>query len=395
METAQKLRADEWQAAQRVRALGRRVFEAGETAAAQELEAAEKELEDLAGRRAQAEKQESASGVIVAAPAASNLFGPDTTGLEVSVSLKTSSVPTSLVHLFDAKTDPLVEYAITNTNEKTKRIRLVSYVDGYSAHAVDTIEAKQYQTARILQLPTFHPERIRAVQELTRATVNVLVEDLDAKTELHRTVPVWLLARTTAPLAVKDPSTGVLRSLKPYLGAYVTPNAESVMSYVRTAADKTPRKRFVGYQAAEEVEPQVKAVFETLKESGVVYVNSIIDFAPDTAWHAQRVRLPRESLCDRQANCIDGTLLMASLLEAVSLHPALVIVPRHAFLAWETGVANGQWQYCETTMIGTSTFEEACAKGADNAAAFLPPPPGEQRLFPLRDLRAAGITPLE
>ena len=34
------------------------------------------------------------------------------------------------------------------------------------------------------------------------------LEDLDSgKIELHRTEPVWLLARTTVPLSVRDPST--------------------------------------------------------------------------------------------------------------------------------------------------------------------------------------------
>ena len=46
--------------------------------------------------------------------------------------------------------------------------------------------------------------------------------------------------------------------------------------------------------------------------------------------------LPRESLADKEANCINGTVLFASLLEGISMSPAIVLVPGHAFLAWET-----------------------------------------------------------
>ncbi len=69
--------------------------------------------------------------------------------------------------------------------------------------------------------------------------------------------------------------------------------------------------------------------------------------------------LPRESLEDKQANCIDGAVLFATLLEAASLNPALVIVPGHAFVAWETWSGSNVWNYLETTMIGTHSFQEA------------------------------------
>ncbi len=35
-------------------------------------------------------------------------------------------------------------------------------------------------------------------------------------------------------------------------------------------------------------------------------------------------------------------MLLASLLDAASLHPAIVLVPGHAFLAWETTEGTNQ-----------------------------------------------------
>ena len=81
----------------------------------------------------------------------------------------------------------------------------------------------------------------------------------------------------------------------------------------------------------------------------------------------QRVRLPSESLTGGQANCIDGTVLMASLLEGFSLNPAIVVIPGHAFLGWETWPNSHVWRYLETTMIGTNNFQEAC-ESAENLA---------------------------
>jgi hypothetical protein len=404
-----ELRQKEFDARQAVRELRRAVFEVRNLAEMPRLVEAETTLQRLSEERAAAEtKQGIDHGRIVAVRPTDNLLGPTTTGLDVTVDLRMSAVPTSLVHLFNATDQPLVSYQIENLNDKTKRMRLISYVEGYSAKAVETLEIAPHQTATSRQMPTFFADGIAKLTEATRASVNVEVQDLDEKTEVHRTIPVWLLARSTAPLQIKDPSTGKWKDMTDYLGAYVTPNAPDVMRYLRLALDKQPSKRLVGYQVSpekraagqdvdvEEVASEVKALYDALKESGVAYVNSVIDFTPETGTaNNQRVRVPRESLSDRSANCIDGTVLMASLLEGISLNPALVIVPGHAFLAWETWRNNQDWRYVETTMISTHSFEDACAQAEQMALSLKTHDPTRFKQKSLRDLRAAGISPLE
>lgn len=77
----------------------------------------------------------------------------------------------------------------------------------------------------------------------------------------------------------------------------------------------------------------MKALYNAIKEHGIHYINSIINFHPDESASTQSVRLPRETLGERAANYLDGTLLFASLLEAISLNPALVLTLGHALLA--------------------------------------------------------------
>ncbi|HXH93352.1 MAG TPA: hypothetical protein VNN25_17345, partial [Thermoanaerobaculia bacterium] len=272
-----------------------------------------------------------------------------------------------------------------------------------SARAVETMEIINGETKSIKQMPTFFPRQIELVNELTRATVNVEVRDLDAKSELHKTIPVWLVPRTTAPLSVLDPSTGQWRDLTAYFAAFVTPNAPAVMEFVRNVTDAHPKKELVGYQIADtRVQPQVQATFDALKALGIRYVQSVIQFTRESGAANQRVRRPAETLKDKNANCIDSTLLMASLLEAISLNPAIVLIPGHAFLAWETwrdgNGGSDQWKYVETTMIGTATFEDACAEGEKKAADWQASAKGNPDYFrrlALSDLRAQGITPLE
>ncbi|MCB0025605.1 MAG: hypothetical protein KDD91_21375, partial [Caldilinea sp.] len=296
-----------------------------------------------------------------------------TTALDATVSLRMTHIPTAIYHLLDTDASPLLEVELVNTAREMRRVRVTARVEGYSADAVATVELDRNGEGvrkKVKLLPTLFPQATDPVHELTRATVTVLVEELiyagensakigtAVRIENHDSLPIWMLARNSAPLAVRDPQSGAWVDLTRYFGAFVTPNRPEVMAFLRKAAAHHPQKRLAGYQS--DVTAQARAIFDALKEDAdITYVNSLIAFNPDESARGQRVRLPRESLAERQANCIDGTLLFASLLEAASLHPAIVVVPGHAFVAWERSADSGRWAYLETTMIGTNTFAEA------------------------------------
>ena len=358
----------------------------------EELAKAEEDLQAMEQQRIAAQELDPNSGLILDTKGTSTHRGSETTGLEAKVYptfrgsgttgleakvyLNMAHVPTSFYHLLNMASTPLLTCTVSATKRvegkpPKRRVRISSYIDGYSARAVTTFELAINETHEFKQLPTLFPDRIRDVNELTRATLNVVVEDLDGSVELHETEPIWLLARASAPLSVMDPQTGHWQDLTRYLGAFVTPNAPSLMTFLREAARLHPDGHLVGYQGGpEQVVPQVKALFDALKSKAeITYVNSVIDFSPQQGFASQRVRLPRESLADKEANCIDGTVLFASLLEGISMSPAIVLVPGHAFLAWETWRGSNEWRYLETTMIGSSTFEQACAS-AEKTAEF-------------------------
>jgi hypothetical protein len=328
-------------------------------------------------------------------------LGPETTGLEVVVTLNMAQVPTSIVHLLDSDEDPLVTASIAytgvpgdDTGPPIKRVRVSSYVEGYSSHVIQTIELRRRMAAQpIKQLPTFFPNTLAAVNELTRATLNITVEHLDSKElELQTTKPIWLLPRTTAVLELKDPSTGKWKDLSRYLAAYVTPNAPTVMEFLREAKTQMADISFVGYQGDPQVVSlQVEALFNALKKRGVSYVNSLIAFGDQHSITVQRVRLPRESLSHTNANCIDGAVLFASLLEAISLNASIVVLSTHAFVGWQSW-PNGEWKYLETTMVGSSSFSEAC-KAAEDMIKQLGQLKNEVRLEEART--KYHVTPME
>lgn len=406
------LKAMSYQERLRVERLRAEVFQQPDPSASEslleELQNAEKSLAALEKKIQSIQAADSKSGLLVNYGASDDgvkLLGEETTGLSAEVHLRMAQTPTAIYHLLDPIRNPLLTCKVKNHTDKIRRVRITSFVEGYSAKAINTVELEEFDEKEFFQSPTMFRDSLKDLNEVERATLNVLVEDLDNnQVESHSTHPMWLLARTTAPLAVTDPTSGELQDFTPYLGAFVTPNAPALMKFLRSAADRHPDKRLLGYQQNQEnVEAQIKAVYQALQEeANITYVNSHISFTPEQGMVNQRVRLPRESLKDKQANCIDGVVLFASLLEGLSLSPAIVIVPGHAFVAWEIWKdAPDEWKYLETTMIGAHNFEQARQSGEANAARYktfaqVTENPAAFNFWPLRTLRTEhGILPME
>jgi hypothetical protein len=347
------------------------------------------------------------------------MLGPETTGLRVDTALKLQPVPTGIYHLLDPETDPLLTVTITNLTNDPRRLCVTSYIEGLSARAIKTIEFSRSEVKKsrtIPLLPSLLPDQARRITEIQRATLHVVVDifgsTMNPQTrqdtwsslvESHDTHSILLLSRNSGFNSVEDPETGLRRDLTRYYGAWVTPHVELVQALVRRAAERLPDRRIAGYQGRrnpDAIAAQVRALFDTLKAEGISYIDSVIDFGAGPGQVTQRTRLPRESLRHKSANCIDGTVLMASLLEAASLQPAIVLVPGHAFVAWETWEGSDEWDYLETTMISSHEFEEARQRARALYERFseedLPTDDGPLlRVLKLNELRSQGIWPME
>jgi hypothetical protein len=316
-----------------------------------------------------------------------------TTGIEATAVLRMSRVPAAHAHVLEPSAYPLVTFELKNQTDRNVRLRVRSFIEGYTATAVDTIElAASDAAATVDQLPTFFPEKLETVHDPTRATLNVEIESLDGegiRIEDHRTFRVWILPTTTAVLKQRAPDSGELLDMTPYLVSWVTPNAPAVMEVLREASEHTAEKRIVGYQVNElGVQEQVQAIFQALKNRGIFYVNSVVAVgAPDA--YVQRVRLPAQSVGERSANCIDGAVLYASLMEAASLQPGIVLIPGHAFVAWRKQ-RGGDWDFLETTMTASHGFGEAAAVGRLTEKKY-----PQRQILDVTELRAQGHVPLQ
>jgi hypothetical protein len=320
--------------------------------------------------------------------------------LTVTIRPRMEQVYTALCDLFAPQERSLVEVELRNATAQPRRLLVSSHIQEYSHVAETTVALAAGAVETVRQLPALRKPAVQGITELTKAELTVSVRDLDAGTIVQQqSVRIALLARNAAPIAVRDPATTAWIDMTRYLAAFVTPHTLAVLATLRQAVDRHPAQRLAGYQA--DVVLQVNALYDVLKyDIGLAYIHSVVSFNPDAAALDQRVRLPRESLAARSANCLDAALLVASLLEACTLNPALLVSKNHALVGWERRPGSGAWAWLETTVFLTNDFADACALGQRRAATFQQKldQTGDAawlRVLSIQALRTQEITPLE
>ncbi|MBI2823397.1 MAG: hypothetical protein HYX69_01760 [Planctomycetia bacterium] len=137
--------------------------------------------------------------------------------------------------------------------------------------------------------------------------------------------------------------------------AYVNEQHPFVDKVLREALDDGVVDSFTGYQSGDpaEVYRQVYALWDALSERDVRYSNITTSAAETDEVCSQHVRLIDESINNAQANCVDGSVLFASLLRKIDIEPVLVFVPGHCYLAFALDAEGEQLVGLETTLIGS------------------------------------------
>ena len=326
----------------------------------------------------------------------------DLDGVAVQGRVRLNPLHSAVAHLLmkDAQRHPLIEVICKNETDATRRLRIKVNASRYSDEIIDTLILTPGEEETLRLFPAFVPEKVAELNALTPTYIRIHLDDLATGQILFETMlPLDLLAVNSAPLAALDPTTEQFLDQTRYFGAFVTPDDPEIDAFMQAAARFLPDgETFAGYRGS--VYAQVEAFYNALAARGVRYVDSVLDFNPSPQTQvSQRVRLPRQALTMQAANCIDGTLLLASLLEHVGIEPAIVILPRHALVAWAPTAGSDKWRYLETTAIGVHPFAKAVETGGNFAAGAAQAQQqasaaGYFRLWPLRDLRAAGIFPL-
>lgn len=145
--------------------------------------------------------------------------------------------------------------------------------------------------------------------------------------------------------------------------SFITPNHPAISNVVVRSAEML--KMLTGSSALNEyqtgnindVRQQVAAVFAAVHDLGIVYRGIPAGYEEI----GQRITLPYQVVTSKIANCIELTLLMASVLEAIGINCVIIFQQGHAFL--------GVWLvddcYSCSVCDDPAFIEKKCSRGID------------------------------
>ena len=145
-----------------------------------------------------------------------------------------------------------------------------------------------------------------------------------------------------------------------FFAAYVNEEHPMIDQLLREALNTRIVNRFLGYQAgsAEAVDKQVYALWNVLQKRNFRYSSVSNTSLSSNVVFSQRVRTLDDALESSQINCVDGTVLFASLLRAINITPILVRTPGHMFVGYYTDGNHQGMNFLETTMIGDVDLDD-------------------------------------
>jgi hypothetical protein len=270
-------------------------------------------------------------------------------------------------------------------------------------------------------------DKLRA-SEQGKPLVVTLALSIDGAPQGTKQAKAFLRSVNDCPYFFVDQLSGEPVGTSFMFAAYVNEDHPWIDQMLGEALKCGATNSFNGYQSGnpEQVLLQVFAVWKTLRNQGIKYSNITQTVGKNDVVRSQEVRFLDQSIGNAQANCVDGSVMIASFLRKIDIEAALVLVPGHCYLAFSLDPEGNELLGLETTVMGSNVAnpdevlaalpdgieisEEMAADEdflnflaaimigtenlAQNAAAFEDPANADCELIILEEARQVGIMPI-
>ncbi|MEA1994030.1 MAG: hypothetical protein U9N35_06535 [Euryarchaeota archaeon] len=309
-------------------------------------------------------------------------------------------VPSATYHLFGGIYASYVDVEMVNNNNHEVRTKVEVQIMSFTDASFQTVDIPANDSGVVSLTPPLLPNVLDLLAEQKRTNFHIKVtyiEHGDEKLIFEDTVPVTMLAKRDMVLWMENVD------FRKNIAAWVTPNDPAIDEFFSVAKTYMPGGTFAGYLENEEgVLNQLDKIYYTLKEEyDIAYVSTpnfrIYNNGEDVI---QRIRFPSETLKNGIGNCIETTVLFASICESLQLNTVIVLRPGHAYVGVETQEGSGIYWFIETTLFGSDdvTFYDALDIGSNNFDEDKPHIDNNEesyRLIFIDVCRDDGISPIE
>jgi hypothetical protein len=196
---------------------------------------------------------------------------------------------------------------------------------------------------------------------------------------------------------ILDPTTNEWVDLSVCFAAYVNEDHPWINQILQEASSRDGVARFSGYElGADSVVRQMRAVWDALAARGLTYVDLATTSSAVSGVSTQYVRFLDQSVRDQGANCVDASVLFASIFRRIGLRPVLIFRPGHCFVAVYDAAQGGQLIAVEPTLLSSAPFGSAFFMGSQELTSTLPhlDTPGFSSVD-IAVARQSGIRPIE
>jgi hypothetical protein len=226
---------------------------------------------------------------------------------------------------------------------------------------------KKGETYRIFPKVKYRFDRLSECSQATPADVSFrsVVDDSDAE---EKSTTVTFRSVNDCPLRVV--LGGDVLDTSFVIASYVNEQHPFIDKLLREALDIGIVDNFTGYQSGkeEQVLLQVYAIWDLLVARDVRYSSITKTAADSEIILSQNVRLLEDTINNQQANCVDGSVLLASILRKIDIEARLILVPGHCYIGFYLDREHTKLVALETTLLGAAVDEpEDVFEALDNA----------------------------
>jgi len=244
-----------------------------------------------------------------------------------------------------------------------RHLRLEITTPGLREPAIVEAELERGKTLELRPRLDWDIPYLRALKAPTHQVLRITLERSGVATEV-RDVDVRVHPLDDALYYVREGKDRI--DLGWVFAAYVNPEDPIVEEIVATAREFDADFD----QPADSAEATLRkahAVWAALTRHGLRYAAGDPALSRGPVLYSQRVRLLADVWKERRANCLDGSVLIASVLERIGIPAFIVLVPGHAFVGYRS--EGEQMELLETTVLGARTdAEDGRSPAADDAA---------------------------
>jgi hypothetical protein len=314
---------------------------------------------------------ESKEGATSLSPQSSaTLLSPTSTTDQNSVGVQVEGVeipyrvfPTALYAASPDSAEQVI-FHLKNTSADPTMVQLSCSVASYfqETRKTVTLAPGSHEVAlRLVFDKTKEVKEVVATQVAYRASL--ITGNTEPLLKADNTELIRLLPSNNFLMARYDAMRKELVNFTWLIAAWVTRESEELQRIRTRALELEPlvgHKVLPGPAAATDARIRVAAIYKALQEQQIVYNDDNIVFHAQENDYVQRVQLPVETLDARAGNCLDGSVMFASVLSICGMNPLILLIPGHALVGWRVpGQEEPSGDFCETTLMATADFDLA------------------------------------